>query len=117
MNEWTDKLDWCIVWDLRSFKKPVAVHSGLTTLYPGTNALFSPDDKYVITGAGATTKGGKGRLCILKKEGLEEVKTLGMDATPVKVAWHSKINQVSVLFFFSMHGKKRVIRILIMMNY
>ncbi|KDR84766.1 hypothetical protein GALMADRAFT_233101 [Galerina marginata CBS 339.88] len=82
------------LWDLRSFKKPLAVHSGLTTLYPSTNAAFSPDDKYVITGAGATAKGGQGRLVILQKDGLEEVKSLAVEATPVKVAWHSKINQI-----------------------
>jgi hypothetical protein len=82
------------VWDLRAFKKPLAVHSGLNTLYPSTNAVFSPDDKYVITGAGATSKGGQGRLVIMKKDGLEEVKSLAVDTTPVKVAWHSKINQV-----------------------
>lgn len=83
-----------VVWDLRSFKKPLAVHSGLGTLYPNTNAVFSPDDKYVITGAAPTTKGGQGRLVILKKDGLEEVRSLAVDTTPVKVAWHSKINQV-----------------------
>jgi hypothetical protein len=83
-----------LVWDLRSFKKPVAVHSGLTTLYPNTNAVFSPDDKYVVTGAGASAKGGAGRLSFLKKDTLEEVKSLIVDAAPVRVAWHSKINQV-----------------------
>lgn len=85
------------MWDLRAFKKPLAVHSGLSTLYPSTNAVFSPDDKYVITGAGATAKGGQGRLVIMKKDGLEEVKSLAVDTTPVKVAWHSKINQVRSL--------------------
>ncbi|KAH9487147.1 WD repeat-containing protein 70 [Psilocybe cubensis] len=84
----------CKLWDLRAFKKPLAVRSGLNTLYPGTNAVFSPDDKYVITGAGATSKGGQGRLVILNKDGLEEVKSLAVDATPVKVAWHGKINQI-----------------------
>ena len=58
-------------------------------------AIFSPDDKYVVTGAGATSKGGKGRLMFLRKDGLEPVKTLEVDTTPVKVVWHSKINQVS----------------------
>ncbi|KAF9480451.1 transcription factor [Pholiota conissans] len=82
------------LWDLRAFKKPLAIHSGLNTLYPSTNAVFSPDDKYVITGAGSTTKGGQGRLVIMKKDGLEEVKSLAVDTTPVKVAWHSKINQI-----------------------
>ena len=83
------------VWDLRAFKKPLATHTGLTTLYPGTNAIFSPDDKYVVTGAGATTKGGKGRVMFLKKDNLEVEKELAIEATPVKVFWHPKINQVS----------------------
>jgi len=86
------------VWDLRAFKKPLAVHSELTTLYPNTNAIFSPDDKYVVTGAGATSKGGPGRLMFLRKDTLEMVKTLEVGATPVRVAWHSKINQVRIRF-------------------
>ncbi|KAG5341378.1 hypothetical protein C0989_011089 [Termitomyces sp. Mn162] len=48
-----------VVWDLRAFKKPLATRSELATLYPHTNAMFSPDDKHIITGAGATAKGGK----------------------------------------------------------
>ena len=55
---------------------------------------FSPDDKYVVTGAGAATKGGKGRVMFLDKNNLEVAKELTVDATPVKVFWHSKINQV-----------------------
>ncbi|KAF8807194.1 WD40 repeat-like protein [Phlegmacium glaucopus] len=82
------------LWDLRAFKKPLAVHSGLTTLYPNTNAVFSPDNKYIVTGAGAASKSGEGRLVFMQKEGLEEVKSLVVNATPVKVAWHSKINQI-----------------------
>ncbi|KAF4572697.1 hypothetical protein EYR40_004224 [Pleurotus pulmonarius] len=82
------------IWDLRAFKKPLAVQSDVGTLYPNTNAMFSPDDKYVITGAAATTKGGKGRLLFLEKDTLDVVKTLDVDSTPVKVFWHSKINQI-----------------------
>ncbi|TFY59502.1 hypothetical protein EVJ58_g5737 [Rhodofomes roseus] len=82
------------IWDLRAFKKPVATRDGLTTLYPTTNAIFSPDDKYVVTGAGATSKGGKGRLMFMRKDNLESVKELEVDTTPVKVFWHSKINQI-----------------------
>ncbi|CAL1696532.1 unnamed protein product [Somion occarium] len=82
------------LWDLRAFKKPLATHEDLRTLYPTTNAIFSPDDKFVVTGAGATSKGGKGRLMFLKKDGLEAVKALEVDTTPVKVVWHSKINQI-----------------------
>ncbi|KAI0932454.1 hypothetical protein AcW2_001081 [Taiwanofungus camphoratus] len=82
------------LWDLRAFKKPLATRSEVTTLYPATNAIFSPDDKYVLTGAGATSKGDKGRLMFLRKDTLESVKELEVDTTPVKVFWHSKINQI-----------------------
>jgi hypothetical protein len=83
------------VWDLRAFKKPLSSRSGLSTLYPNTNAVFSPDDKYIITGAGAATKVDKGGLWFLEKDGLGVVKALEVDATPVRVTWHSKINQVN----------------------
>ncbi|TBU35041.1 transcription factor [Dichomitus squalens] len=82
------------LWDLRSFRKPLVVRSGLATLYPNTNAIFSPDNKYVVTGAGAATKGGKGHLLFMQKDTLETVKDLEVDTTPVKVFWHSKINQI-----------------------
>lgn len=87
------------MWDLRAFKKPLATQSGLTTLYSTTNAIFSPDDKYVLTGAGATSKGGKGCLMFLEKDTLEPVKELLVDTTPVRVVWHPKINQVRNLSF------------------
>ena len=65
------------------------------TLYPQTNAIFSPDDKYVVTGVGATSKGGHGKLLFMSKDSLEVVQELVVDSSPVKVVWHSKINQVS----------------------
>jgi len=82
------------VWDLRAFRKPLAARMDTPTLYPNTNAVFSPDDKYVITGASATAKNGHGKLLFLQKNDLEVVKMLQVGATPVKVVWHSKINQV-----------------------
>ena len=82
------------MWDIRSFKKPLVTRSEVGTLYPHTNAVFSPDDKFVVTGAAATSKGGKGKLLFLEKNGLEVAKQLEVDSTPVKVVWHSKINQV-----------------------
>ncbi|KAI0724346.1 transcription factor [Cerioporus squamosus] len=82
------------LWDLRSFKKPLLVRTGLATLYPGTNAIFSPDNKYIVTGASAISKAGKGHLLFMRKDTLETVKDLEVDSTPVKVYWHSKINQI-----------------------
>lgn len=86
------------VWDLRSFRKPLATRINIATLYPTTNAVFSPDEKYVVTGLGASSKGGKGKLLFLRKDDLEVVRELEMDSTPVKVVWHPKINQVRVIF-------------------
>jgi hypothetical protein len=82
------------LWDIRSFKKPLETRSEVGTLYPNTNAVFSPDDKYVVTGSAATSKGGKGKLLFLEKNGLGIAKQLEVDSTPVKVMWHSKINQI-----------------------
>ena len=70
------------------------MRSETTTLYPGTNAVFSPDEKYVATGVGATSKAGQGRLLFLNRTDLSVVKEVGMESTPVKVVWHSKINQI-----------------------
>ncbi|KAF8922330.1 transcription factor [Mucidula mucida] len=82
------------LWDLRAFKKPLAVQEDLETLYPNTNATFSPDGKYVITGAASSVKGGKGKIVFLKKDSLDVVKSIETDATPVKVFWHPRINQI-----------------------
>lgn len=40
------------------------------------------------------SKGGNGRLIFMRKDNLESVKELVVENTPVKVYWHSKINQV-----------------------
>lgn len=83
-----------IVWDMRSLRSPVALRRNLTTLYPNTNAIFSPDEKFILTGIGTPTRGAKGKLVILNRDGLEIVQEIGMDSTPVTMMWHPKINQV-----------------------
>ncbi|KAH9075819.1 hypothetical protein EDB83DRAFT_2515499 [Lactarius deliciosus] len=84
------------LWDIRSIKRPVATRSEIPTLYPSTNAIFSPDNKYVVTGAGGTEKGDYGGLLFMNRENLEVVKQLDVGATPVVVQWHPKINQIVV---------------------
>jgi hypothetical protein len=64
-------------------------------LYPSTNAIFSPDNKHIVTGAGGSEKGGHGALLFLSRQNLEVVRQLDVGATPVVVQWHPKINQVS----------------------
>ncbi|KAK1229395.1 hypothetical protein PQX77_007572 [Marasmius sp. AFHP31] len=82
------------LWDVRAFKKPLVTRTDLTTLYPNTNAVFSPDEKVIVTGAGPPAKGGKGRLMFLRRDDLEPVNEMPLDSTPVRVNWHPKINQI-----------------------
>ncbi|KAF8527864.1 transcription factor [Hysterangium stoloniferum] len=82
------------LWDTRAFKKPLLTHTGLTTLYPQTNAIFSPDEKYVLTGCGATVKGQRGKLVFFARDTFETIQELDVESTVVKVVWHPKINQI-----------------------
>lgn len=66
----------------------------MTTLYPGSNAVFSPDETHVLTGHGASVKGEHGKLLFLRRSDLSIAKETEMESTPVKVVWHSKINQI-----------------------
>lgn len=88
------------MWDLRSFKKPISTRTGITTLYPTTNAVFSPNEKFIVTGAGSTERGGKGKLLFLRRDDLEIEKEVEVESTPVKVVWHPKINQVGRSNYF-----------------
>ncbi|KAG8710453.1 hypothetical protein FRC09_000135 [Ceratobasidium sp. 395] len=90
------------LWDIRSFKKPVTTAVDVPTLYPGTGAIFSPDEKYVVTGAAAVPGRSPGRLLFMRRDGAEgeggltpaRSVVLGEKVSAVKVVWHSKINQV-----------------------
>jgi len=79
---------------VRQFKKPVKAYKDLATLYPQTNAIFSPDEKYIVTGTASTSRGGHGKLVFIQREDFEVVETVDMASTIVRVVWHSKINQV-----------------------
>ncbi|KAG8731417.1 hypothetical protein FRC11_004220 [Ceratobasidium sp. 423] len=90
------------LWDTRSFKKPVTTATDVPTLYPGTSAIFSPDEKYIVTGAAAVPGRQPGRLLFMRRDGasgengLKPARSvvLGEKVSAVKVVWHSKINQV-----------------------
>lgn len=82
---------------MRKFKLPVEEKKDLPTLYPGTNAIFSPDEKFIVTGCGYPERGTKGRLLFLDRNGLDQKESVILDSTVVKVVWHPKINQVSLI--------------------
>lgn len=96
------------LWDVRAFKKPLAVRTGLPNSYAQTNVVFSPDETAVLTGTsaeraeeddegrlGPITEGG--RIEVLSRSDLRTLKSIENEGDPssvVKVAWQPRINQI-----------------------
>jgi hypothetical protein len=74
----------------------------LPSFYPETNAVFSPDERYIACGRSAEGKGDPGALVILQRHTLEVQKSVECDpgVSVVRVVWHGKINQVSIVIFW-----------------
>ncbi|WWC93073.1 uncharacterized protein L201_008038 [Kwoniella dendrophila CBS 6074] len=82
------------LWDIRNIRKPIAIATGLDNLYPETNIIFSPDEKSILTGI-AAPKGQKGGLVFLNSQDLKEERRIAIgEGSVVRVAWHSRINQI-----------------------
>lgn len=76
-------------------RKPLAVAENLDNLYSETNVIFSPDDKWIVTGLPGR-KGTKGSIVFLNSETLVEERRVAIaEGTVVRVLWHSRINQAS----------------------
>ncbi|KAJ9101088.1 hypothetical protein QFC21_003306 [Naganishia friedmannii] len=84
------------LWDTRSLRKPLFTASFLPNAYPETNIIFSPDDKTILTGLSVQKdSGSKGEIVVLNREGLTEKKRIPVsEGSVIKVAWHSRINQL-----------------------
>jgi len=68
----------------------------LTSFYPETNAVFSPDERYIACGRSAEGRGNRGALVILQRDTLEVQRSIECEpgVSAVRVVWHSKINQI-----------------------
>lgn len=80
-------------------RRPLFTATDLPNLYPETNIVFSPDERTVMTGVGATKDGSQGgAIVVLNREGLSSNRRIDIGkGSVVKVAWHSRINQVSAI--------------------
>ncbi|KAJ3329494.1 hypothetical protein HDU76_007809, partial [Blyttiomyces sp. JEL0837] len=83
------------LWDIRAFKKPVAVASNLPNTFEECDAIFSPDQQRVVTGV-SVRRGAEsqGRLVFLNRTNLEIVQEVSVPGSVVRVLWHGRINQV-----------------------
>jgi WD40 repeat protein len=82
------------MWDRRRFTSPVMMRSGLVNLAEGTNIVFSPDERYVVTGTSLAESAGK--LEILDRSDLTSLQSLEVapNTSVTCVSWHPKLNQI-----------------------
>ncbi|KAI8844762.1 transcription factor [Chytridium lagenaria] len=82
------------LWDLRKFTDPVAIVEDLPNLYEETNAIFSPNDKLVVTGVSNRRSEKAGKLKFFHKADLSLVYEKDLGDSVVRTMWHSRINQI-----------------------
>jgi WD40 repeat protein len=98
--QWAD----LVVWDPKSMRKPLAVAEGMGNIYPETNLTYSPDGKSILTGLPGR-KEIKGALVFLSALDLSEQRRIAIgEGSVVRVLWHSRINQASLIFTHQRHS-------------
>jgi WD40 repeat protein len=119
------------LWDVRSFKKPLAVRDDLPNSYAQTSVIFSLDESTVLTGTsvvransgleddfsghGPVTRSGG--IEVLSRSNLSTVKRIEIEndsSSVIKLHWQPKINQLfastsngSVHLYYSPHQSSR----------
>jgi hypothetical protein len=86
------------VWDKRKIKDAVQVFSELMNNYEFTDAIFSPDDRYIVTGVSKdkADANSNGALLFIDKQTLAVAKEVPMDTSIVRVVWHAALDQLFV---------------------
>jgi len=119
------------LWDIRSFKKPLAVRDDLPNSYAQTSVIFSLDETALLTGTsvvradtgeddfsghGPVTKSGA--IEVLSRSNLTSQKRIEIEDDPsssvIKLHWQPKINQLfastssgAVHLYYSPHQSSR----------
>ncbi|XP_020485428.2 WD repeat-containing protein 70 [Labrus bergylta] len=85
------------MWDIRNFRKPVNVATGLTNYFTMTDCCFSPDDKLLVTGTSVKKEEGNGKLVFFDRASFQKVYEIEVtNASVVRCLWHPKLNQIMV---------------------
>ena len=96
------------VWDLRKFKAPVHVWEDLPAMHPTTQAVFSPDERLILTGVSAGRDGTEGALVFFDAQSRSLVRRIGMPSSVVAVQWHANLNQILLGVGVPLHPPKCV---------
>lgn len=86
----------CKLWDTRKYNKPLAVCGQLNNMFSNVDCIFSPDDKYVITGTSCTKQEpGQVHFLEISDAQLESKHRIDVeDSSVARVRWHPKINHI-----------------------
>ncbi|XP_061150019.1 WD repeat-containing protein 70 isoform X2 [Syngnathus typhle] len=85
------------IWDIRNFKKPLHMATGLTNYFAMTDCCFSPDDQLVVTGTSVKKDEGSGKLVFFDRATFQRVYEIEVtNASAVRCLWHPKLNQIMV---------------------
>ncbi|KAF5307844.1 hypothetical protein FQR65_LT18316 [Abscondita terminalis] len=83
------------VWDIRKLKENVKVIDDLYTRYDTTDAIYSPDDKLIVTGTSVNKDDTSGKLLFYDSVNFELVRSVDVaNSHVIKVLWHTKLNQI-----------------------
>lgn len=84
-----------LVWDLRRFDKPVKAVHNLPNFFAETDCIFSPNEKYIITGISVKKGADEGKLFFFDRYNLSLKQEMNVSkSSVVRILWHPKINQV-----------------------
>lgn len=84
-------------WDMRNLKKNLATADNLYNRFPMTNCVFSPNDKYIVTGTSTKSDDDTGKLIIFDRDSLEKLHEIKVsDSSAIRTLWHPKLNQIFV---------------------
>ncbi|KAH6590513.1 hypothetical protein BASA50_006757 [Batrachochytrium salamandrivorans] len=82
------------LWDIRSFKAPVAVAADLDCYFEETNAIFSPNDRYILTGTSSPKGSQNGSIAIFDRQTLDRVQDISLPGSIVRLHWSAKLRQI-----------------------
>jgi WD40 repeat protein len=81
------------LWDTRNPSKAIAIQSNLDIFHEESNCIYSPNEKFVLTGVAAKEK-NPGYICVFNSVSLEEEGKVELPSSGVSLLWPSKMEQL-----------------------
>jgi WD repeat-containing protein 70 len=92
-------------WDVRNSTKPVGEAINLTCFHEEANAIYSPNERFILTGTGVMRNEGTASIKVYDTKTMELVDDIQTPTSCIKLQWHPTLNQ---LFAGLANGEVRV---------